>query len=1377
MTTRIKLRRDTAANWLDANPILAAGEPGLETDTGKVKYGDGTTAWAELAHAGGDTLNDDGSVTISAGSTAHWVATQRRNDYDTEGCALRYDSEGNLYSLAQTSDNDEDSVAVITKYSPAGAVVWQHSIDDLDPLSIAIDSTDRVYITGETGNGINLFKFNTDGTVLWKKFYSAGTEWIGNAFIEELNSSSIVLVGNTEAIGGGTSSGLVFKINATTGAVITQKTITNPDGNAWVAGIDCVDNGGTIFVTGRYYDDADDKNKMFVDKLDSDLNRVWSKSLESPNTYDMNGGDCASDAYGNIYAVGSYQVTIQPNDDNNSPTGTAAILTKLNSSGVVQWTRRIGPGPCGTAAVGVNVSSDNYLYLTSMTTVRKTDDGTLNDYEMEGEGQTKLLLAKYDLNGAVVWQRYVDAVNVNEFNNDWPGLCVATFDDKVAVQFYGETWDTTVFNYAGSDDQEDDFFVVQLPADGTELTIGKLDFTASRVPGRFVTHVTTDSPTVFATFETSVLVENGELELDSAARVANDLVKSEVYEYTFGADGTLTIPNDGDVKLTQTQMGYLMAIGGAQNYNDDIYVRAVVADADGNLYVVGEEDDDNQPVVAKIDPQGGKVWNVRIIDDEDGNNGRANGVTLDSATGNVVVVCEMYGNYTYSIVVRLDQDTGQILEVDKFSDTNADVYLNDVVVTSANTYVVAGSKNGEFSAEQSVTAETGSTTSTLIVLRSEVVGTPTNNWQITGNGFSTSESLSNVEYYTGLTSTVRQGTGATFNIIDNGNGTYSAGIETGGTNYRIGHKIQIPGSSIGGVDVTNDITITVDSITGSGIIDGVSNSGTAAGSVTATYSELSGTNYQVGSGATFYYQKDPNTSSYSDYYNFGVASGGSNYANDDVLTISGTQLGGTSPANDLVLRAYTGQTALSPVQSPADPTGTAQTTTWKLITTTAVDFSQEGSWTLTYPLSRENFLATPTWQRTFGTNDGDYTDRLYAVAVDSGGNIIAVGEGYGEVGENNSDSLATVFKFNSTGTLQWARQLNETNDDCYAKSVTTIGTDIYVVHESNDDGETVISKLSSNGTVVWQRITDSGDDSVIANAGDGNVLVAIEAYNSDIDTNALKVIKMTPSGETVYKRWLMGATDEGTNFKNGRCLTVVGDSYYVAGYFYANDYDSALVAKLPVNGDGIGEYGSFRYSDVNANTGSYNWPSLNGINYDIDEVDLTSDNNYAGALAVAPYVNTGTTVTVVEAAGDFLVDLFDVDHTVEVVRDIDGGRIVFADGSTQSTSAQDIPQRTYTGQKYTLGMKDRGHHIFCQEANDSIIVPYDARVPFPIGTVITIVNDSGSTVYINTEGSGTSMFIAGDDYYSNIQLNNLGIATLLKVGREKWVISGNVQPD
>ncbi len=48
MARRIQLRRDSAADWLSANPILAEGEEGLELDTGKRKIGDGSTAWAGL---------------------------------------------------------------------------------------------------------------------------------------------------------------------------------------------------------------------------------------------------------------------------------------------------------------------------------------------------------------------------------------------------------------------------------------------------------------------------------------------------------------------------------------------------------------------------------------------------------------------------------------------------------------------------------------------------------------------------------------------------------------------------------------------------------------------------------------------------------------------------------------------------------------------------------------------------------------------------------------------------------------------------------------------------------------------------------------------------------------------------------------------------------------------------------------------------------------------------------------------------------------------------------------------------------------------------------------------------------------------------------
>ncbi len=48
MATRIQLRRGIASSWTSSNPILASGEVGIETDTNKIKIGDGSSNWTEL---------------------------------------------------------------------------------------------------------------------------------------------------------------------------------------------------------------------------------------------------------------------------------------------------------------------------------------------------------------------------------------------------------------------------------------------------------------------------------------------------------------------------------------------------------------------------------------------------------------------------------------------------------------------------------------------------------------------------------------------------------------------------------------------------------------------------------------------------------------------------------------------------------------------------------------------------------------------------------------------------------------------------------------------------------------------------------------------------------------------------------------------------------------------------------------------------------------------------------------------------------------------------------------------------------------------------------------------------------------------------------
>ncbi len=73
----IKTRRGTAAAWTSANPTLAAGEPGYETDTGKIKIGDGSTAWTSLAYRFTNAL----SLTETSGPTTLTIGAIPDGDY------------------------------------------------------------------------------------------------------------------------------------------------------------------------------------------------------------------------------------------------------------------------------------------------------------------------------------------------------------------------------------------------------------------------------------------------------------------------------------------------------------------------------------------------------------------------------------------------------------------------------------------------------------------------------------------------------------------------------------------------------------------------------------------------------------------------------------------------------------------------------------------------------------------------------------------------------------------------------------------------------------------------------------------------------------------------------------------------------------------------------------------------------------------------------------------------------------------------------------------------------------------------------------------------------------------------------------------------
>jgi hypothetical protein len=123
MADMIQIRRDTAANWTSANPILAQGELGAETDTSKIKIGDGTTAWASLSYL----IDAGGYLTAAAiGSTVQAYDATIVVDADIGSTVQAYDADttkndvANTFTAAQTF-----GASVVEKKVAMGA----HDID------------------------------------------------------------------------------------------------------------------------------------------------------------------------------------------------------------------------------------------------------------------------------------------------------------------------------------------------------------------------------------------------------------------------------------------------------------------------------------------------------------------------------------------------------------------------------------------------------------------------------------------------------------------------------------------------------------------------------------------------------------------------------------------------------------------------------------------------------------------------------------------------------------------------------------------------------------------------------------------------------------------------------------------------------------------------------------------------------------------------------------------------------------------------------------------------------------------------------------------------------------------------------------------------
>ena len=150
-----------------------------------------------------------------------------------------------------------------------------------------------------------------------------------------------------------------------------------------------------------------------------------------------------------------------------------------------------------------------------------------------------------------------------------------------------------------------------------------------------------------------------------------------------------------------------------------------------------------------------------------------------------------------------------------------------------------------------------------------------------------------------VSTTSTSGSGADLSVTRDTSGNYAVTINSGGAGssnrYAVGETFTVLGTLVGGSSPTHNVTITITSVDGNGIITGASASGFAPGitraQTTITPSNTSG----LGTGASFDVTLADGVATVA------VRTAGDGYKPNDTFTILGSAIGGTDGVNDLTV--------------------------------------------------------------------------------------------------------------------------------------------------------------------------------------------------------------------------------------------------------------------------------------------------------------------------------------------------------------------------------------------------------------------------------------------------------------------------------------------
>jgi hypothetical protein len=319
--------------------------------------------------------------------------------YDSTSAVVDVDSSGNPVMVGYVDIDPEvfaqESYLAITKVNKTtGAVTWSRKLDgqaDEQAYGMAMGPTGEVVAVGYMDT---LFEE-----------YSVTANALGGG------SSTISIVKGSypqPQIGWHVFSSTPYTFNSLDDVLIGSVT---DDGANWILGnlTEASTGNPTTYgtpnvVTLILVDSSDTDDRMVVVKYLSDGTIDWQRAIQFDAGWTSTGADADIDSQGNVYICGQYTFEL----DGGPGSGSAIGIVKLDSSGAKQWSRRV-VGDCVSLASSIVVGPDDKLYISGITG---------NDV---GDVTYTWLVAKFDFDGLVEWQRFIENTSSWTFSGQFFG--------------------------------------------------------------------------------------------------------------------------------------------------------------------------------------------------------------------------------------------------------------------------------------------------------------------------------------------------------------------------------------------------------------------------------------------------------------------------------------------------------------------------------------------------------------------------------------------------------------------------------------------------------------------------------------------------------------------------------------------------------------------------------------------------------------------------------------------------------------------------------------------------------------------------------------------------------------------------------------------